>query len=85
MFGGIFLIRYRIELIMGVPVLAGFMAMYMHLGFQPNSPVQYPEKLYKQKGLVAYTLLTAVILIACLIMRIPHLSRLLEPTIPKHF
>ncbi|MDP2897971.1 MAG: UbiA family prenyltransferase [bacterium] len=85
LFGGIFLIRYRIELIMGVPVLAGFMAMYMRVGFQPNSPVQYPEKLYKQKGLVAYTLLTAVILIACLIMRIPHLSRLLEPTIPKHF
>ena len=85
LFGGIFLIRYRIELIMGVPFLAGFMAMYMRLGFQPNSPVQYPEKLYKQKGLMAYTLLTAVILIACLIIRIPHLSRLLEPTIPKHF
>lgn len=85
LFGGIFLIRYRIELIMGVPFLAGFMAMYMRLGFQPNSPVQYPEKLHKQKGLMAYTLLTAVILIACLIIRIPHLSRFLEPTIPKYF
>lgn len=85
LFGGIFLIEYRAELIIGVPFLAGFMAMYMRLGFQDNSPVQYPEKLYKQKGLVAYGLLTAAVLIACLIIRIPQLSRLLEPTIPRRF
>ena len=85
LFGGIFLIRYRMELIIGVPFLAGFMAMYMRLGLQHNSPVQYPEKLYKQKGLVAYGLLTAAILIACLLIRIPQLSRLLEPTRPRRF
>ncbi len=85
LFGGIFLIRYRVELILGVPFLAGFMAVYMRLGFQDNSPVQYPEKLYRQKGLVAYAFLTAAVLISCLIIRIPQLSRLLEPTIPRRF
>jgi decaprenyl-phosphate phosphoribosyltransferase len=85
LFGGIFLIRYRMELIIGVPFLAGFMAMYMRLAFQDNSPVQYPEKLYKQKGLMAYAFLTALVLITCLIIRIPQLSRLLEPTIPRRF
>ena len=73
------------ELIIGVPFLAGFMAMYMRLGFQDNSPVQYPEKLYRQKGLVAYALLTAAVLIACLLIRIPQLSQLVEPTIPRRF
>jgi hypothetical protein len=34
---------------------------------------------------VAYGLLTAAILIACLLIRIPQLSRLLEPTIPRRF
>lgn len=85
LFGRIFLIRYRKELIISVPLLAGFMAMYMRLGFQDDSAVQYPEKLCKQKWLVAYGFLTAVVLIICLIIRIPQLSRLLEPTLLRRF
>lgn len=85
LFGGIFIIQYRAELIIGVPFLAGFMAMYLHLAFRDNSPVQHPEGLYRQKGLLVFGLLTLFILIACLIIRIPQLERLLEPTIPRGF
>jgi len=81
-FGGIFLIRYRIELILGVPFLAGFIAMYTRLGFLPNSPTQRPEELYRNKPFVAYTCLTAVILLACLVIRLPWLDGLFNPTIP---
>ena len=85
LFGGIFLIRYRVELILGVPFIAGFMAMYMRLGFLPDSPAQRPEQLYKCKAFTAYACLTAAILVACLIIRIPLLSRIFETTIPGGF
>jgi len=82
LFGGIFIIRYRVELILAVPVLAGFMGMYMRIGFLPNSPAQHPETLYKQKALTIYGLVTIIILIVCYVVRIPWLSRIFEPTIP---
>jgi len=49
LFFGIFLIRYRIELVLSIPFLAGFIPVYMRLGFWSNSPAQYTENLYKQK------------------------------------
>jgi len=85
LFLGIFLIRYRIELILSIPFIAGFMAYYMHLGFLRNSPTQYPENLYKQKAFVIYGLLTVIVLIICTFIRLPWLSKLFEATIPRGF
>ncbi|RUM42417.1 MAG: prenyltransferase [Desulfocapsa sp.] len=80
LFFGIFLIRYRIELILSVPLIAGFVAWYMHLGFQENSPVQYPEKLYRQKGFVIYTLFTMTLCLALLYIEIPALKTIFAQT-----
>jgi len=85
MFGGIFLIRYRVELIIGVPFIAGFMAMYLKLTFLENSPAMNPEGLYRNRPFVVYTFVTAIILIACLVIRVPWLSQLFEATIPTEF
>ena len=41
LFFGIFLIRYRMELILSIPLVAGFMTWYIHLGFLEDSPAQY--------------------------------------------
>ena len=46
LFGGIFIVRYRIELILFVPVIAGLFAYYLKLGLKENSPAQNPESLY---------------------------------------
>ena len=81
LFFGIFLIRYRIELILSIPLIAGFVAWYMHLTFKPNSPVQYPEKLYRQRGFVAYTLVTTLVCLALLYIDIPGLATLLAQTV----
>ena len=82
LFGGIFLIRYHVEMILAVPFLAGFMAYYMRLGLLPDSPTQRPEGLYKHWDFVIYTFLTATALVACLIIRLPWLSELFKPTLP---
>ncbi len=80
LFFGIFLIRYRIEFIVATPFIAGFIAWYMRLAYLEDSPVQYPEKLYKQKGFVAYAILCALVMSLLLVIDIPYLHELFSMT-----
>jgi len=80
LFFGIFLIRYRIELILSIPFIAGFVAWYMHLAYLEDSPVQYPEKLYKERGFVIYTGLCFVIVITLLLVDVPVIEKLFPQT-----
>ena len=80
LFFGIFLIRYRIELLLTIPFLAGFVAWYIHLGFLEDSPTQYPERLYRQKSFVAYMFLVLFLMVALLFIDIPLLEELFQPT-----
>lgn len=85
LFFGVFLIRYRVELILAVPFLAGLMAMYMKLGLMPNSPAQNPEALFRHTPFLLYGCLTAFVLIVCSVVRMPWLDRLFQSTIPSGF
>ena len=76
LFFGIFLVRYRIELILSVPFLAGFISMYMRLGFLEDSPAQYPERLYKQKGLVLYISFCLILILLLLFIDIPIVGQI---------
>lgn len=78
---GIFLVRYRVELILGVPFLAGFIAWYLHMGLAKDSPAQAPEQLYRQRGFMAFTGFCMAVIIALLYVDIPVLSQWVEPTI----
>jgi 4-hydroxybenzoate polyprenyltransferase len=81
LFFGIFLIRYRMELILSTPIIAGFIAWYIHLGFLENSPTQYPEHLYKQKGFLLYCIFCVIIMLALLFIPVPFLHDFFQPTI----
>jgi hypothetical protein len=85
LFGGIFLIRYRVELILAVPFVAGLMAMYMHLGLLPNSPAQHPEALFRHRPFLLYSCLTALVLLVCVVVRFAWLDRIFESTLPRGF
>ncbi len=82
LFLGIFLIRYRIELLISIPFLAGVIAWYIHMGFKEDSPTQYPERLYLEKPFVAYMLLCLAVLVAALFIDLPWLSETFVPTLP---
>jgi len=71
LFGGIFLVRYHPELILFAPFAAGLFAYYMKLGLQPDSPVQNPEKLYKQRGFVVYLTVCFVAFVVLMFTSIP--------------
>ena len=48
MMSGYFIASYRFELILAAPLVAFSMAYYMRLAFQENSPVQTPERLFRE-------------------------------------
>ncbi len=83
LFLGAFIIRYRIELILGFPLVALTMSIYLKIAFKPESAVQNPEKLYKEPMLMASFLATVCVLCLMLFIRIPALETFFLPTMPQ--
>jgi decaprenyl-phosphate phosphoribosyltransferase len=73
-FLAIFLIKHRIELLISFPFLALLFTWYLNIGFEENSIVQTPEKLYQKKGFVAYVFFLFVLLVVLLKIDIPMLD-----------
>jgi len=83
LFLGAFIMRYRIELILGFPLVALTMSVYLQIAFKPQSAVQNPEKLYKEPLLMASFLSTVCVLGLLLFLRIPKLETYFAPTMPQ--
>lgn len=73
LFLGIFIIRYHLELILVVPLVAGFIAYYLHISFKADSAAQAPEKLYKEKGLMLYLVVCVLAFTGLMFVEIPAL------------
>jgi decaprenyl-phosphate phosphoribosyltransferase len=73
LFLGVFIIRYHLELILSVPLIAGFMSYYLHIAFKSESAAQSPEKLYREKGLVAYLVLCVLAFTGLMFVQMPVL------------
>lgn len=84
LFMGVFIVRYHVELILFVPVAAGFFAYYLKLGLQDNSSAQNPEKLYKERGFLLYMTLSVVLFVLLMFTNIPVLYDLFNID-PSHF
>jgi 4-hydroxybenzoate polyprenyltransferase len=81
LFFGIFLVRYRIELILAVPFIAAVIAWHMHLGFLPGSSVQTPEKLFRQRGFLVCAVICIAVMIGLLFIDLPEIGQFFVPTI----
>jgi 4-hydroxybenzoate polyprenyltransferase len=82
LFAGVFIVRYHLELILFAPLAAGLFAYYMKIGLQPDSPVQNPEKLYRQRGFFAYMIVCTVVFVLLMFTTIPAMYNLfnVEPS-----
>lgn len=80
-FIGIFMIKYRIEYILAMPFVFGLFCFYLSIAFKPDSAVQKPEKLYKEKKLLAYIAVLVVILVLLTFVDIPMPSYWVNPEI----
>lgn len=82
LFFGAFAVRYRIELLLGFPFIAATMAIYLSIALRPNSPVQNPEKLYRQRRLMAACVVCAAVLLGLVLVDMPWLVELIDPDFP---
>ncbi len=74
-FGGIVILRYHLELLLVIPLVAGLFAYYAHIGLATDSPAQHPEKLFRQRAFLTYLLLCAAVFTILMFVRIPALYR----------
>jgi 4-hydroxybenzoate polyprenyltransferase len=72
-FSGIFIVRYHVELILFVPVAAGFFAYYLKLGLGEDSATQNPERLLRDPKFVLYAVASTIILVLLMFTRVPIL------------
>ncbi len=82
LFFGAFIMRYRLELLLAIPLIALVMAFYLDLSFKPNSAVQRPEGLYRERGLVASVVACAIFILVLFMVDIPWVRSIFAPTIP---
>jgi len=73
-FLAIFLIKYRIEYLLTVPVLIALFGHYLALSMAPESTAQRPEKLFKERTLIALVGLLAVTFLLATYVDIPALD-----------
>lgn len=80
-FIGVFMIKYRMQYIFGMPLIFGLFCFYLAIAFKPDSAAQKPEKLYKEKSLLIYLLILVVVLVALTFIDIPMPDYWLNPTL----
>lgn len=74
-FTSIFIIEYRIEYILALPMLIGLFVLYFYLAFKKDSVVQKPEKLYLEKNLLLYLLSFVALLFILTFIDIPIMKQ----------
>ena len=75
---GIFMLKYRIEYLLAMPLLFGLFCFYLYIAFKPDSAVQKPEKLYREKKLFVYIIFMIAVMVILTYIRIPALDYFVE-------
>lgn len=78
-FMGVFLIKYRIEYLVAIPILFVLFTYYIMLAYNEDSAVQKPEKLYKEKALLSIVAVFVIILVIFSVIDIPALHAFMSP------
>lgn len=82
MTSGIFIIRYRLELVLATPLVAACLAYYLHIGFRPHSAAQHPENLFSERKLVVLVLFTFLTCAFLLFYDLAPFRHFFAPLIP---
>src|SRR5258705_3014928 len=73
-FLAIFLIKYRVEFLFSAPSLIALFGHYLALSMEPGSTAQRPEKLFKERTLIALVGLLAVTFLFATYVNMPALD-----------
>lgn len=72
-FAGVFLVRYKLELVLCVPLVAAFLGYYAFLATRDDSPVQAPEKLYREGKVLTGAILVVIAFVTLMSIDLPGL------------
>lgn len=78
-FIGIFMVKYRIEYLLAMPLVFGLFCFYLWISFKPDSAVQKPEKLYREKKLLVYIAFMCVVLVILSFVDLEFLNFWMDP------
>jgi decaprenyl-phosphate phosphoribosyltransferase len=84
LFFGAFIMRYRMEMVFSFPFVALLMADYFKLSFVEGSPVQNPEKLYREPRIMTLLVVCSIVLTVMLYVRLPWLARMFPKSGSHH-
>ena len=73
-FLAVFLVKYRIEYLLTVPIVIAIFAYYLALSMEPGSFAQRPEKLFQERGLIVLVALLAALFVLTTFIDIPALE-----------
>jgi 4-hydroxybenzoate polyprenyltransferase len=76
---GVFMVKYRIEFLIACPLIIALFAQYLSLSMRSGSVAQKPEKLFREKRLMALSACTALVLMLAGVIDIPVLQSFAEP------
>jgi 4-hydroxybenzoate polyprenyltransferase len=75
-FIGIFLIKYRVGLVLTFPLYAALFTWYLAVGLRRDSAAQAPEKLYREVALMTFAGFTFLVTALLFIIDVPFLDGL---------
>jgi len=75
-FLAIFLIKYRVEYILVLPVVTALFAQYLALSMRAGSSAQKPEKLFRERGLILLVVLLMIVFGIATVVNLPALDTL---------
>ncbi|MGD0345812.1 MAG: UbiA family prenyltransferase [Terracidiphilus sp.] len=76
LFFGAFIMRYRMEMIFAFPFIALLMTVYFNLAFTQDSPVQNPEKLFREPRVMALLGACCTVLVLTSFVQMPWLAQI---------
>ncbi len=80
LFFGAFILRYRLELIVSFPLVAWVMSVYLAAAFKPDSPVQRPEGLYRERLIMIPVVVCVLVMSGLLFVDIAVFHKIFSPT-----
>lgn len=78
LFTGIFLIKYRVELVLFMPFFIALFLYYFYIALQDDSAAQKPEKIIHEKGLMIYCSIMTIVFIFLMTVDIPYINCLIS-------
>jgi 4-hydroxybenzoate polyprenyltransferase len=76
---GVFLIKYKVEMLLSFPMFAVLFTWYLGIGLKADSAAQAPEKLYEERAFMGFAALTFAVVVALSFANLPALDGLMRP------